>query len=593
MNVGSLPASFDESLRPEDCFSKAFTHCIENQQQIDEDEFHNLITLWDAYKKNHKIEAEKIDYGLFVRLVDVGIHNEEVLWWYIWEYLGWKIPRKRLCGDHGPGHGCRSPFDYVADMFFERVGDCIVFANRTGGKTLNTAILNHLDMLFKEDCEIASAGATRDQADRMYAYFTKLHRTRELKALLRKDPTRSASTYGNESMLSVITGSVKGLNSPHPNKARIDEVELMDWEVLQESFSMTMSKEDITAQQVFLSTRKYDVGTFQRLLDESRENNTSVYAWCIWEVIERCDRKCKGDPKHGDCPLWKYCKGLAHNADGFYKVSDVVRKYETMSEDTFETQWLNKRPSREVQVYGKEYDEDFHRIERIGPSGDGLLIVSGIDFGSSPGHPFVYSKYRADVAALQRAVNDSHGAYDPEVLQGGILNMALITFYLFYEYRSAGDTMADHAEKIRRSPGYVEGELIFADPSAKQARIDLEQLYNIATLPADNAVEDGIDMMRLHLRREGGEAHYYIVKGYEDWDNPELKGTDWEFNNYKYPRSLEGKVVRRQPLKINDHGMDTARYVVKSAPPFLLQYLVPVLDEVEQEGYWFEKVEHG
>ncbi|KKK67881.1 hypothetical protein LCGC14_2949660, partial [marine sediment metagenome] len=62
------------------------------------------------------------------------------------------------------------------------------------------------------------------------------------------------------------------------------EVELMDWEVLQEGLSMSISRDDglgnensvIMGQNTFLSTRKYDSGTFQRLLDQAQLTRLSL-----------------------------------------------------------------------------------------------------------------------------------------------------------------------------------------------------------------------------------------------------------------------------------------------------------------------------
>src|SRR4030042_175516 len=98
------------------------------------------------------------------------------------------IPRKRFCRMHV------SPFAFVCDMFFENVRNSIAFASRTGGKTLNISILNHLDMAFKPQCEITSAGSTITQAGKMYQYFTQFHsQNHYLNDLLFKDPTKSKS----------------------------------------------------------------------------------------------------------------------------------------------------------------------------------------------------------------------------------------------------------------------------------------------------------------------------------------------------------------------------------------------------------------
>src|SRR4030042_1937957 len=232
-----------------------------------------------------------------------NIRHPDTLHFYIRAYLGYYIPRKRFCRKHV------SPFAFVCDMFFENVRNSIAFASRTGGKTLNISILNHLDMAFKPQCEITSAGSTITQAGKMYQYFTQFHsQNHYLNDLLFKDPTKSKSVYKNGSSIEIITGSMNGLNSPHPNKARIDEVELMEWDVLQQGLSMSISSNGVMAQNCFSSTRKEESGTMQRLLDKATTDKRTtggfkIYKWCIWEVLEKCNRKCKKDPVFGDCIL--------------------------------------------------------------------------------------------------------------------------------------------------------------------------------------------------------------------------------------------------------------------------------------------------
>jgi len=175
-----------------------------------------------------------------------GPTHPDILHFYIRVYLGYNIPRKKVCVDH-----C-APFTFVSDMYFEKVRNSIAFANRTGGKTLNIALLNQCDMTFKEECEIASAGSTKDQAAKMFQYFSRFHnRNQILYNLYAREPIKTYSEYKNLSTIEIVTGSLKGLNSKHPQKLRLDEVELMDWEVLQEGFSMPESSDAIMAQGCF------------------------------------------------------------------------------------------------------------------------------------------------------------------------------------------------------------------------------------------------------------------------------------------------------------------------------------------------------
>ena len=967
----------------------------------------------------------------FNTLTKHGIHTPDILHWYIMEFLGFNIPRVPVCRLHNPQYEKQdyphcAPFDYISDMFFELVRNSIAFANRTGGKTRNVSILNHLDMTFKSGCEVASAGAILEQANKVYAYFLEIHS--ELPVILYgKEPTRSKTYYINGSQLEVLTGTISGLNSPHPQKARIDEVELMDWRVLQEALSMSKSKRigkrGILGQNSFLcvsgdtlidvvrdkhknpdgvkiktlvgrdniwaycfsecagrftlrkinkiwktgrksvyrltyrwgdktgeliatgnhpimlrdgtykelsqlerddrlmafqtrwvkgyrqidlgcklnprhplegrkwmpeyvyvhgkvkgkwcsrgevihhidyntkndlpdnlkkmplskhqkhhtkqftskkqllangkllakynkkfwsndgdkllqdkkrekcrersvrrwidsrdvmmgavakshtddinrkrsetmkgklagdknpmygipyekhpkgflggkhteeakrrisegvkkynknrwktqerieqlinsynvkrlyekekhsismivketgatwmvvvrsleslgvklrnkseansvmwnfvdmesfrkkkriqmlkqygnykeeeeqlsnhvvlsvekldkrinvydmeveghhnfvtgdglvlhnSTRKYDTGTFGRLLEESKKRKMHIYSWCIFEVLERCTRKCSEE-----CPAWGECRGLiAPHCDGFYQLGDFLDdKATTLNSDTLDTQWYNKRPSKDIMVYST-YDEAVHkRPESVIRDliGTDTLTISAIDFGSSPGHPFVYSKYVVDYTDLLRAVEEAEPEQDATIMTYRLL------FVLIYEYRSASATLAQHAMRIKDSPGFEIGEIILADPSAKQARIDLEELHNLPTIMAVNAVEDGIDLVRNHLEiytdySVGGgmrKSYLYIQEDYLDTEDGELIGTDVEFTKYKYPRMQDGKVSRKIPIKLFDHGMDTMRYVVQTAYKIIPELVTPSVEIIEQEGYWF------
>ena len=534
---------------------------------------------------------------LFEALLEHGIKDDDVLWWYVWEFLKLLIPRIDICALYNSEyeeqeHPHRSPFDYLSDMFFERVRNSIAFANRTGGKTTNVAILNHVDMAFKPGCEVASAGAVVKQADKVYKYFLGFHKHPTLRKLFSKDPIKTHTYYSNESELEVVTGSVKGLNSPHPQKARIDEVELMDWDTLQEGLSMSVSKdiEDgrlIIGQNTFLSTRKYDHGTFQRMLEEAPETGMEVFCWCIWEILEECTRKCKGDPKYGDCVIEKKCKGLAHKCRGYYKLDDFIDKTKLLSIDVLDAQWFNKKPSQEALVYGGRWNKDVHCVPAgTMPDDQHVTIMSAIDFGSSPGHPFVYQKYWIDYTSIFTAL---------ETAEEGRPLVFKLTYYLFYEYRSSSATMAAHAVVIKDSPEYIPGEIIFADPAAKQSRIDLEELYNLDTWQAINAVEDGIDQVRSHLETyidysEGGKekSWYYIIEGYYD-GGIDLKSTDVEFGQYRYPKGLDGKPVRKKPLQIDDHGPDCARYVIQSSYRLIMQIALPAAEIIEEDGYWFAR----
>jgi len=146
--------------------------------------------------------------------------------------------------------------------------------------------------------------------------------------------------------------------------------------------------------------------------------------------------------------------------------------------------------------------------------------------------------------------------------------------------------MEEHSQKIKSSPNYHDEMIIFADPSAKQERIDLELIYGIHTLPADNAVIAGMDRVRSHLQVRGKTTHYYIMEDYLDCESAELMGTDQEFEKYKFRRGKDGKILPKEPEKTNDHGMDIDRYVISSASVYLKEHYLPVFEDIEEEEWW-------
>ena len=402
---------------------------------------------------------------------------------------------------------------------------------------------------------------------------------------LAKEPTRRISVYNNDSLTEVITGSMKGFNGPHPAKVRIDEVELMDWDVLQQGLSMSQSKKlengkTIMAQNCFFSTRKTDAGTMQRLLDIAKTDTRKiggfkVYKWCIWEILEKCKRDCKKDKVYGDCPIEHICKGKAKNCDGFYSLDDFIDKAYSMDKDTLDAEWFNKKPSTQIVVYGNYWDREKQVIPRKPHKGE--VFYSGvIDFGAGPGHPFVYQEYVCEISKFKREIEET---------EPGELIRNKIKFFLNYEYRSDGASMDTHARKIKDSPNYRSMQVMFADPSAKQERIDLEEIYGIITEPADNAVLAGISKLSAHLLDMRNDRNFFIFEDYYDCESSQLIGTDFEFERYKYKRLEDGKPNRKEPIPVDDHGLDCARYMVSTLEPYLREAYTIVYEDIDG-GFW-------
>jgi hypothetical protein len=416
--------------------------------------------------------------------------------------------------------------------------------------TINTAILNFLDMLFKHPCEVASAGAVLDQANKCYRYFRGFLRKPWFKrfnehyhlitgkGFLGKD-IQSWTVFANGSTMEIITGTDKGLRSPHPHKARIDEIDLMPWETLQVGLSMARSSDGIRGQNVFTSTRQNARGSMQRLLDEAEAKGIDIYEWNIWEAVERCTRICVQDPEYGTCPIYGFCRGKAHRCDGFYKIDDFIDKVRLIDRETWETEWLNQRPSKHKLVYNI-FDNARHvmtpqrlrKLSGVDYPSHHWWRVGGLDFGSGPGHPFVYLK---------------------------LCQIPSGPWLVFFEYYAEQRLLRDHAQVIKSSPYYNGGEPIFADWAA-QERLELRKEHRITTRQAVKDVLTGIDFVRTLF---AGFPPLF-TPGLYVWH--ECTNLISELGQYRWPVRPDGTVDRSGlPMKQWDHGPDALRYALFSS----------------------------
>jgi len=460
---------------------------------------------------------------------------------------GIKVPRKVIT----PGH--KAPFHFIADLFFERVKNALGFASRAAGKTFSVALLNHLDMIFKPKCEIASAGAVLTQADKCYRYFREFNQQlwfRDLSERYRavtgtsfydeRLSLKSYTQYGNGAYLEIITGSEKGLRSPHPHKARIDEIDLIEWDVLQTGLSMAHSGPNIRGQNVFTSTRQLAQGSMQALLDAAAEKGIEVYEWNIWEILEKCPRRCMNDPEFGDCSVHQFCQGRAHHCEGFFKIDDFIDKVRLIDRDKFETEWLNKKPSRHRLVYHM-FETSRHIMTperlfqkyRVRYPDPAWYRIGGVDFGAAPGHPFVYLQL----------VQLPDGAW-----------------LIYFEYIAEQRLIRDHAKMIKSSPMWRPNMLIFADWDA-QDRLELKSagVPTKRAIKGPSSVNMGIDYIS------------ELLNGYPPKFDPRLyvwhecSGTAREWGIYSWPVGADGKPDRRgNPEKRYDHTSDATRMALFS-----------------------------
>jgi hypothetical protein len=278
-----------------------------------------------------------------------GFENPEELLDFVEVFWGVCIPKAKVCPEHSP------PAEYIAAAFFEEVLDCVCWANRSGGKTFNGALVTWLDSVFKTGCETKILGGSGEQSLRMYEHM-KGFITPPFQHLVEGEALRTRTHLVNGSNIQILTASTKSVRGPHPQKLKLDEVDEFKDRIYEAALLIPKSARGIRAGVQIYSTMHKAYGLMNRVITEAAESGYRVFKWCVFDVMERCDgRDCD------TCELWEDCEGRAQQADGFYPIEDAISARRKVSRETWESEMLCKMPSQEGLIY-KEFDLSVHVV---------------------------------------------------------------------------------------------------------------------------------------------------------------------------------------------------------------------------------------
>jgi hypothetical protein len=333
--------------------------------------------------------------------------SDEELWKFVADECELKIPRKGVCEGHV------APFEFMADCYFERGNpDKLAVGNRGSGKTQIMGALHAVNARTKPKYTSCTVGAVEAQSIRAYNFFRE-QITRERWGRLVKGKskiTMSKTEFEHGGMVEIVTGTVSGVNSPHPVFAHFDEVELLRPGVFDEALNMAQSKNGYRAMNVLTSSWKKPKGFVSTLIDEARNAEASgqmppyeIYRWCVWETTEPCPFDCSACPfanavksewEDGSTRTFESaCKrgspepgvGKLKFTDGFVAIEDAVGRFRKLPRRVWEAQQESKRPTLEGLVYDV-FDEDRHAVDRWDPRPEYGPIEVGLDFGGSNPH---------------------------------------------------------------------------------------------------------------------------------------------------------------------------------------------------------------
>jgi hypothetical protein len=323
---------------------------------------------------------------------------------YVKVFLGLDIPDKSICHDHS------SPMDYLWHSYSinHRIsnlkseisnsrgnGDCIVWANRAGGKTAIAAAATLLDGIFSTNCQVRILAGSGEQAGRLYQYLLGFLDA-GFEQFLAEPALRSKCRFKTGSQVEVLNQSATSVRGQHVQKLRCDELELFEPHVFEAARFSTISTPEIPAAMELISTMHRPGGLMQKAILDAPAKGVPVFKWCLWEVIEKClGRGCS------QCPLSPDCGGKAKNAAGYLKIDDCITAMHRSSKAAWQAEMLCIRPIVSDAVFD-EFDPAVH-IRPVEFDAN-IPLYRSLDFGFV--NPFVCLWIQVDEAGVVRVVDE-------------------------------------------------------------------------------------------------------------------------------------------------------------------------------------------
>lgn len=140
--------------------------------------------------------------------------------------------------------------------------------------------------------------------------------------------------------------------------------------------------------------------------------------------------------------------------------------------------------------------------------------------------------------------------------------------YLYREIYMSQRLVEDHARQIVALTGNEVIEATVADHDAED-RATLHR-HGVHTIAAQKEIGPGIQAVQQRLRvQPDGKPRLFIMRGAlveRDEVMAEKRkpiDTHGEIGGYVWPKAADGKPVKEAPVKVDDHGVDPMRYLVR------------------------------
>ena len=301
--------------------------------------------------------------------------------------------------------------EFIADLFFKRAVQAILWKGRGTGGSLGSAIVIWLTMIYHKMSFTMMAGS-QDQAKQVYHYTKSFWECfpEFSKAVIDGDPLQTETRLRNGVILKIISASEKQARGKHNAGFVVDE-SCQEGENTDRMISAAMqgAMSEPNFMVLALSTFHHPIGLFQEIWDFAEERGFKRYNWNVYDAMEKCDAgmetatpedtkaltfcrtQCLLTEKvpvfddSGNQTGWKYkgCNGKARESHGFLPRKNVIiAKKMNRGTNVFEVEYENNRPNWMRPVYDSSWVEQTLVDENWPPQGARILEKSiGIDWG--------------------------------------------------------------------------------------------------------------------------------------------------------------------------------------------------------------------
>jgi hypothetical protein len=339
---------------------------------------------------------EAVKVALFRHLIKNGVHHDEELWFVIHEMFGVNIPHEVCVPEH------KSFWEMITDDFFHRVGNQAVQSGRGCGKTFNVGVAKSVKALMMPGLRVSNFAATEQQGNALFRYAQNLYGPSahpellryidevygsQIKWVPRPVPLRNPAKPEG-SLMKVLVGTLKGVNSSHVDDLVVDERAQMEDKIFQESMGMMTPCDPYPGTLTVISSVKAKGDPMDVLMTKAEELGFKPYLNSILDVLVCKEKDCNGCKKcvaksedgKQEKSFYDFCQGRALGRSlGHYSVAVAQRKFLGMGLENATAQIFCEEPEGEERAFPQFRFEKHVRDLRASLAGRAFFILG--DFG--------------------------------------------------------------------------------------------------------------------------------------------------------------------------------------------------------------------